>query len=269
MITSLSNPQIKQIRKLRDRKERQESGLFAIEGLRIVTEAVQLNAKIDVIIYAPELLSSEIGQQVVANETRRGGPLLEVSAEVFKSIALKDNPQGLAAVVQQEWHDLSEITLGQGDLWVALDAVADPGNLGTILRTHDGVGGRGVILLDQSTDAYDPTAIRASMGAVFSQRLVRASLPEFATWKQLTGCPLVGTSGEAQADYHTFSYPDPMVLLMGSERQGLQPKHLELCDALVRIPMVGRSDSLNLAVATAITLYEIFNHRRDQHDRSN
>lgn len=266
MITSTSNSQIKQIRKLRDRKERQQSGLFYIEGLRIVTEAVQQGAALETLLFAPELLTSTVGRDVVAAEMERGTPCLEISAEVFQSLALKEHPQGLAAVVKQNWFSLAQIAPRPGDLWVALDAVADPGNLGTILRTVDGVGGRGVILLDQCTDAYDPTSVRASMGAIFTQKLVRASFSEFAAWKTLTGCALVGTSDKAEADYHTFNYPDPMLLLMGSERQGLQEHHIKLCDALVRIPMLGRSDSLNLAVAAAVTIYEIYNHRRDAHD---
>jgi RNA methyltransferase, TrmH family len=140
--------------------------------------------------------------------------------------------------------------------------VADPGNLGTILRTNDAVGGRGVVLLDHSTDPYDPTAARASIGALFSQRLVKAGLDEFAEWKHRQSVPLVGTSGAAQADYQDYRYPQALVVLMGSEREGLDEKHLRLCDQVVRIPMVGRSDSLNLAVATAVVLYEVFNQKR-------
>ncbi|HEX2979947.1 MAG TPA: RNA methyltransferase [Anaerolineaceae bacterium] len=146
--------------------------------------------------------------------------------------------------------------------WVALDSVADPGNLGTILRTNDAVGGAGVILLDHSTDPYDVTAVRASMGAVFSQRLVRASLSEFAAWKQRHSVAVIGTSDAAKMDYHQTHYPSPMVLLMGSEREGLTPQHIAICDLMVAIPMVGRSDSLNLAVATAVVLYEMFNQGR-------
>lgn len=268
MITSVSNEQIKQIRKLRDRKERQERGLFYIEGLRIVTEAVQQKAGIQTIIYAPELLSSAVGQEVVAQCRADQVPLLEVSAPVFQALALKDHPQGLAAVVRQAYGTLPEIVLQKGDLWVALDSVADPGNLGTIIRTADAVGAGGVILLDQSTDVYDPTALRASMGAIFTQKHVRASFAEFAAWVKAGNYGVVGTSDKAETDYHAYPYPDPLVLLMGSERQGLQAQHIELCQGLVSIPMLGRSDSLNLAVATGITLYEIYNRRRDAHDRN-
>ncbi len=183
-ITSTANPRIKQIRKLRERKERQQSGLFFAEGLRIVIEAAQQGAAIQTVIVAPGLLTSHSGLQSIRDLRQQGVEILEVDAEVFKSIALKDDPQGIAAVIRQEWLSLEQIQLERGDLWVALDSVADPGNLGTILRTLDAVGGKGVILLDQSTDPYDPTAVRASMGAVFSQKLAHAEFADFNGWKR-------------------------------------------------------------------------------------
>ncbi|HTX78633.1 MAG TPA: RNA methyltransferase, partial [Longilinea sp.] len=146
-----------------------------------------------------------------------------------------------------------------GDLYIALDAVQDPGNLGTILRTGDAVGGKGVILLDHSTDPFDPATVRGSMGAIFSQNLIKATLDEFGDWKKRNHCKVIGTSGAAEYNYHQYRFSTPMVLLMGSERQGLTENHIALCDDVVKIPMVGRSDSLNLAVATAVVLYEIFN----------
>ncbi len=262
LITSTSNLQIKQIRHLRDRKARQETGLFYMEGLRIVTEALQQGLTLQQLIIAPDLLVSTVGQQAALEQARRGAPVLEVSAEVFRSFSLKDGPQGIAAVAHQRWSNLNEEKPEPLDCWVALDSVADPGNLGTILRTHDSVGGQGVILLDQSTDPYDPTALRASMGAAFSQRLIRATFAEFIAWAQHWNLPIVGAAGGSKTDYHTYRYPSPLVLLMGSERQGLQPHHLSACSAVVAIPMQGRSDSLNLAVATAVILYEIYNQRR-------
>jgi TrmH family RNA methyltransferase len=172
-------------------------------------------------------------------------------------------------VVRQRWLPLGEARLEASDdlasnTWVVLDSVADPGNLGTILRTHDAVGGMGVILLDQSTDPYDPSAVRGSMGALFTQSLARAKFSEFAEWKRRRGYAVIGTSDKAKVDYHSYEYPPALVLLMGSERQGLQEHHLALCDEVVGIPMLGKSDSLNLAVATAVVLYEILNQRRDK-----
>lgn len=263
MITSLSNERIKAIRKLQERKYRQETGLFYIEGLRIVAEAIEQQEKIETLLVAPELLKSVFARQMVEKQHEQGTPILEVGAEVFRRVSLKEGPQGLAAVVRQRWTPLEALSLEPGHTWVALDSVADPGNLGTILRTLDAVGGQGVILLDQSTDPYDPAAVRGSMGALFTQTLVRASLAEFADWKRQKAIPVVGTSDKAKMDYHVYRYPDPLVLLMGSERQGLQEPHLALCDEVVRIPMLGKSDSLNLAVATSVALYEILNQKRE------
>jgi TrmH family RNA methyltransferase len=263
MITSTSNDHIKQIRKLRERKERQQSGLFYIEGLRIIGEAVQQGEALETLIVAPQLLKGDFSTRLIEEQKRKGTLILEVSQQVFESFALREGPKGLAAVVRQRWEKLVDISLRAGDIWVALDSVQDPGNLGTILRTLDSAGGCGVILLDNATDPYDPTAVRASMGSIFSQRLVKTSFDEFAHWKQRSGVPVIGTSGTASVDYHYNPFPEALVLLMGSERQGLQEHHLQLCDQIVRIPMVGRSDSLNLAVSTALVIYEIVNQRRD------
>ena len=137
-----------------------------------------------------------------------------------------------------------------------------PGNLGTILRCCDAVGCAGVILLGKATDPYDPACVRASMGALFTQRFVRCTPEEFMAWKQKHGCLLVGTSPHAGDDYQKATYPAPVVLFMGSERKGLPPEFQTLCDRMVRIPMIGSSDSLNLAMATSVLLYEVFNQRR-------
>jgi RNA methyltransferase, TrmH family len=264
MITSLSNPRIKAIRRLRDRKAREEGGSFLAEGLRIVIEAVQQRAMVETLVVCSDLLTSVPGKRVVEEQRQQGVEVLDVSQQVFRSIAMKEEPVGIAAVIPQRWVPLEQVGVHPGDLWVALDEVADPGNLGSILRTLDAVGGKGLLLLGHTTDPYDPTSIRASMGAIFSLALCRTSFAQFAGWKKASQIPLVGTSGAAQSDYQDIRYPDGLVLLMGSEREGLPAERVALCDQMVRIPMVGRSDSLNLAVATSVTLYEIFNQQRKQ-----
>jgi RNA methyltransferase, TrmH family len=263
LITSSSNPKVKMIRRLRDRKERQATGLYYLEGLRIVTEAVRQRAPIEFLLVAPELLVSDLGKELVNSQRQKGMDILEVDAEVFRSLALREGPQGLAAVARQSWSSLDEQQPVKGDLWVALHEAADPGNLGTILRTIDAIGGRGVILLDHTTDPYDPSAVRASMGAISAQKVIRTYYEEFSAWKLSLGVSLVGTSDASAKDYHHFHYPSPLILLMGSERQGLPEIYLNICDAIVSIPMRGVSDSLNLSVATAVILYEIYNQRRD------
>lgn len=266
MITSPANPQIKAIRALRQRKEREAQGLFFVEGVRLVGEAAQLGAPIAALVVAPELLGSPFAHELVARQAAAGTRVIEVSAEVFAGLSQKDGPQGLAAVVRQRWTTLAEVRLGPAPGWVALDRVADPGNLGAILRTADAVGAGGVILLGECTDPYDPAALRGSMGAIFAQGLARASHAEFLAWRRQVGAFVVGTSDKAEIEFQQAAYPQPAVLLMGSERQGLAPELLAACDLVVRIPMHGRSDSLNLAVATGIMLYEL--RRQQAHGRA-
>lgn len=264
---SIANPQaatIKRIRSLHRRKEREQSGLYFVEGIRLVVEAVQLNAPIAQLVVAPALLASRFAQDIVEAQRRAGTPCLEVTEKVFKSLSTKDNPQGLAAVVQQRWSSLADLHPQQELCWTALSGVHDPGNLGTILRSGDAVGSAGVILVGHTTDPYDPEAVRASMGAIFSQQVARASLAQIAAWKQAHGVFVAGTSDAAANDYQVVTYRQPLVLFMGSEQQGLSPDEMALCDVMVRIPMVGRSDSLNLAIATSVVLYEIFNQRRNR-----
>ena len=259
MITSQSNARVKQICGLRNRHEREQTGLFFIEGIRIVGEAVQSGAQIETLVVAPALLKSQFAQETVQQVREQGIAMLEVSPEVFKSLSVKEGPQGIGAVVHERWEALDAVRLTDNDLcWVALDAAQDPGNIGTTLRTSDAVGGTGLLLLGNCADPYDPSAIRASMGAIFSQRLVKASFADFARWKERHHYTVVGTSDATKLDFREAHYTPPLVLLMGSERQGLAPEQQAVCDSMVRIPMVGHSDSLNLAVATGIVLYEIF-----------
>lgn len=262
VITSFSNQKIKSIRKLDQKKYRQESGYFFIEGLRIVGEAVQTGAPIETLIISPELLISEFGQSLLDHPAVNQLERIDVSAEVYEKIAHKDGPQGIGAIVRQNWQALENIPIKPDDVWIALDATSDPGNLGTIMRTADAVGCRGLILLGHSTDPYDPTAVKASMGAIFSLDLVQAGWDDFHQWQTSNNLTMMGTSDSAKIDYQAVAYTTPLVLLMGSERHGLPAEMAEACDRMVRIPMQGRSDSLNLAVATAVMLYEIYNQRR-------
>jgi TrmH family RNA methyltransferase len=266
IISSFSNSKIKGIRALRQRKARAQTGLAFVEGIRIVTDAIQHPNDIETLVVAPELLTSAFARELVEAQRQAGIPCLDVSEEVLRSLSQKDGPQGLGAVIRQRWEPLEQARLTDGFCWVALDAVQDPGNLGTILRTCDAVGCAGVMLLGQSTDPYDPEALRASMGAIFSQRLIKTSFDAFAAWKQQHDYRVIGTSDAANREYNTAAYSFPLILLMGSERQGLSPAQQALCDIVVSIPMVGKSDSLNLAVATSVTLYELFRqHRKHEH----
>ena len=264
MITSFTNQKVKLIRKLEQKKYRQETGLFFIEGLRTVGEAIQTRAPLQSLIIAPELLVSDFGRSLLDHPGLREVEIIEVSAEIYHKIAHKQGPQGIGAIVEQKWVSLTQTDVGELDIWVALDAVSDPGNLGTIMRTADAVGSRGIILLGHSTDPFDPGAVKASMGSVFSLALVQSEWPLFYDWCKSNRLSLVGTSDHSPADYQAISYKRPIALLMGSERHGLSAEMQAACDQMAAIPMVGRSDSLNLAVSTAIMLYEIFNQGREK-----
>ncbi|HEU5100769.1 MAG TPA: RNA methyltransferase [Roseiflexaceae bacterium] len=261
-ISSRSNPAIKTIRGLAIRKQREQTGLFFVDGLHLVGAAAQQQAAIETCVVAPDLLSSSFGHDLVQTLAQRGAQVISVTADVFRSLATKEHAQGIGVVARQRWLELARSRPEARQCWVALDTVHYPGNLGTILRTCDAVGAAGVILLGNTTDPYDPAAVRASLGAIFSQRLARASFAEFAEWRQRHRLAVVGTSPSAALDYQSVAYQAPLVLLMGSEPRGLSREQQALCDLVVNIPMVGSSDSLNLAVATGIMLYEIFNQQR-------
>jgi RNA methyltransferase, TrmH family len=263
MITSFANPKVKFLRKLEQKKYRQETGVFLIEGLRVVGEAVQIKAPIQYLVIAPDLLTSQFGNDIIRQASEQKKDVVEVSAEIFQKLAHKDGPQGIAAVVQQAWVALEQVIVKPDDLWVVLDEIADPGNLGTILRTADAVGVSGIILTGHTTDPYDPTAVKASMGAVFTLHLVQSTWDQVYQWREQNHVNLVGTSDSAEKDYQSVKYTRPIALLMGSERHGLGTEVQAACDLMVRIPMAGRSDSLNLAVATGVMLYEIFNQFRN------
>lgn len=260
-ISSTSNPRVRDIKALRLRKTRDQTGLCYVEGIRAVGEAIQAGAEIDTLVVAPRRLTSEFAQGLVAEAVDRDVPVLEVTTDVFRALSDRDGPQGLAAVVRQRWTEIDDITPEPGDRLVALDAIGDPGNLGTILRTCDASGTAGVILIGASTDPYDPAAVRAGMGAVFSSLVARTTFNHLRAWAELTGTALVGSSARGEVDYREADYGDPTLLLLGSEREGLSPEQRQACDTLVRIPMLGRSSSLNVAVATGLLLYEVLRRR--------
>jgi RNA methyltransferase, TrmH family len=255
-ITSSSNPEIKFIRSLKLKKARESSGLFYIEGIRLVGEAVRTDQKIIQVIVCFDILDSEFGKEIVSKIIDSGITIISVTKTVFESISLKEGPQGIAAVIEEKWDVLADILEMKG-LWVALDSVQDPGNLGSILRSADAVGAKGILLLDDSTDPYHPTSVRASMGGVFTQKIIKSYLGEFSEWKKASSYTVIGSRCDSGLNYRRYNYPQNMILLMGSEQKGLSQSHFEICDEYVTIPMIGTVDSLNLSNAASILLFEI------------
>lgn len=254
-LTNPANPHIKQVRQLRQRKVRDETGLFVVEGIRHVGEAAQAGAPIEYLCYAPALLKSAFALELVRAQAARGRRCYALAPEVFRSIADKENPQGLLAVVRRSRAGLQDLRPETHPWLVALVDAQDPGNVGAVLRTIDAVGADGLILLEGGADPTHPNAVRASLGALFWKPVVSASFADFVAWARAGGYGLYGSSAKGATDYRAARYPRPLVLLLGSEREGLTPDQAAACDVIVRLPMTGRVTSLNLAVAAGVLLY--------------
>lgn len=261
LLTSLSNPLVKQARALRQHKARAESGLFLIEGIHHVGEALEAQWPVQVILYAPDRLSSEFARRLIARAAQQGIRLQPVSAAVMESLADKENPQGILAIAQQKQMTLPE--LGHLRCAVALVSPQDPGNVGTILRTIDAIGADALFLLDGGVELYHPTVVRASMGTLFWKPVVRTSFDAWLEWARRHGFQLIGTSAHADVDYQTLVPRLPWILLLGNEQKGLSPQQLAACDVSVSLPMRGRVSSLNLAVAAGVLLYRYVENSDD------
>lgn len=251
LITSLGNPLIKQARALRQKKARNESGLFLVEGIHHVGEVVEAGWDIESILYASGLLTSSFAHDLISRFSFKPQP---VTAQVMESLADKENPQGIIAIVHQRRRQLKDIK--PVTRAVALVSPQDPGNVGTILRTIDAVGADALFLLDGGVELYHPSIIRASMGTLFWKPVVQTSFNEFLGWCHQGNYQLIGTSAKADVDYHTLVPQIPWVLLLGSEQKGLSKEQTAACDVTVSLPMQGRVSSLNLAVAAGVLLYQ-------------
>jgi TrmH family RNA methyltransferase len=252
LITSRTNRLVKLARTLRRRKARAESGLFLVEGIHPVGEVIEAGWDIEAIIYAPEKLESDFANQLVS---RFEGRIERVSQQVLESLAGKENPQGILAIVHQRPPTLEKLPACR--CGAALVAPQDPGNLGSVARILDAVGADMLLLLDGGVDAYHPTAIRASMGALFWITVAEATFDAFNRWRLDRHLQLVGTSAAGSQDYRSFRPGPAWILLLGSEQKGLTAAQMSACDASISLPMRGRASSLNLAVAAGILLYSL------------
>jgi len=260
-VTSLSNPLVKDIKALALKKFRDAQNAFMAEGLKLVIDALDLGWTIRTLVFAKSGLGNAQVEKAAARTVAAGGTVLEVPEKVLAAITRRDNPQTVVGVFEQRWLPLAAITPKPGDVWVALDRVRDPGNLGTIIRTVDAVGASGVILVGETTDPFAMETVRATMGSIFAVPVARATQDAFLAWRKGFAGMLTGTHLKGAVDYRSPDYrAKPVVLLMGNEQQGMPDALANACDVLVRIPQAGRADSLNLAVATGVMLFEI---RRD------
>jgi TrmH family RNA methyltransferase len=256
-ITSLQNERVKLIRSLEMRKVRRETGLFVAEGASVLIMARDAGWTPKMLVFLAGTGASGITRDLVAWGMKSDAEILEVSEAVLAKIAAKENPQSVLAVFEQRWNKQpSGGGIADDSLWVALEAVRDPGNLGTIIRTADAVAASGIILVGNTVDPYAREAVRASMGSIFNARLVRLAPEEFVAFAKRWPGMIVGTHLDARHDFRKLAYDKPTILLMGSEGPGLTDQLAATCTDLVKIPMAGKLDSLNLAVATALLLYE-------------
>jgi len=260
-VTSLTNPIIKDIRALAQKKHRDETRSFMAEGLKLVIDALDLGWKIKTLIYAKAAKGKPHVEQVAAKTFAKGGLVLEVSEKVLSAITRRDNPQMVVGIFEQRYQSLKDLKPQLGETYVALDRVRDPGNLGTIIRTADAAGASGIILVGETTDPFSLETVRATMGSVFAMPVARASAEDFIRWQKSAGAKVVATHLAGAVDYRTIDYKSkPVVILMGNEQAGLPEELAREAGALARIPQAGRADSLNLAIATGIMLFEARRH---------
>lgn len=260
-VTSLANPIIKDIKALSQKKSRDESRTFLAEGLKLVIDALDRGWTIRTLVYAKAGKGKPLVEKVAARTVAAGGLVLEVSEKVMSSITRRDNPQMVAAVFEQRWTPLKDIQPKGSETWIALDRVRDPGNLGTIIRTADAAGASGVILVGDCTDPFSMETVRATMGSMFALPLVKTTPADFLKWKKSVDARLVATHLAGAVDYRTIDYRSkPVILMMGNEQSGLPDELAHAADKLARIPQVGMADSLNLAVATGVMLFEVRRH---------
>jgi len=255
LITSFANPTVKAVRSLHQRKDRQASGLFLAEGLKIAAEALELGRTPSLLMFGPEARDHPVLRRLVKATREGGGDVVEAPKEILQKVSRRDNPQTVLAVFAQTFTPLSELRPETAPCWVALEQVRDPGNLGAIIRTADAAGCGGVILIGDCCDPYSVEGVRATMGSIFAIPLFKASEAEFLAWRRRWPGSVVGTLLTAETDHRAAAYHPPSLILLGNEQQGLTAALAGACDVTVKIPMRGRADSLNLSVAAGIMIY--------------
>ncbi|MBY6014347.1 RNA methyltransferase [Qipengyuania gaetbuli] len=257
VITGFSNPTVKALRALREKKHRKAAGKFLAEGLRLLTDARECGHVPETLVLAsardPHPLLAELEAAVEA----AGGEVIETSPDILCKITGKDNPQAVAGVFAEFDTSLASLDRGGADIWLVAQALRDPGNLGTMLRTGDAIGAGGLILIDDCADPFSVEAVRASMGAVFTQKIARAEWPGFEAWLRTGPGQLVAASLRDAQPYRGAPYAAPCFVMVGNESRGLPEEYEMACDLRVTMPMKGRADSLNAAVAAAVLGYEV------------
>ena len=242
----------------RERRHRDERALFFVEGIRNLVRAVEHGHRIDAVVASEILLTSSVAKKLVRNLARERVAIARVSPEDFRAISRAERASGVGAILHQPIVALHSVKPRAGTCWVVLSRVRSPGNFGSLIRTSAAVGGAGFILVGGAVDPFDPAVVRASMGSIFGQTLVRTGSTQLRHWVRRHRLQVVGASPDADLAYDELAYRRPPLFVLGEERRGLDSEQRNLCDALVRIPMLPGTDSLNLAIAGSLLMYESF-----------
>lgn len=262
MITSLQNPKIKEALKLWKRGDRDETSHFLIEGYRELCRAAQAKIEILTLFICTELFLGSNEGMLIAQIEDQGGRVIECTPGVFRKLSYRDRPDGLLAVAQQFRHTLETLQLSATPLYVIAEGIEKPGNLGTILRSSDAVGADAVIVCDKGTDIYNPNVVRASVGTLFTQPVIEAEGMAVFEWLKKHKIPVLAATPAAELEYTQVDLKGPVALVVGTEQYGLSSRWMEGADIQVKIPMHGVADSLNVAMATTLLLYEVVRQRR-------
>ena len=248
------------VRGLARRGARDASGCFWIEGVRHFVQACDARLKFDTIVHSRILLKSDLADMLARRLRGQGVPCVRVSPEQFRSICTAQRASGIGAIVRQRWSPLLQLPIPPAAFFIVVEELRSPGNLGTILRTAEASGAAGIVFVSGRSDPFDGSVVRASMGGIFHLPLARATPQQLRQWARARGVMLAGLSPEA-ATLWTDLPAGPTAILLGEERQGLSSRLRELCDVNVRLPMSGRADSLNVAVAAGVMIYELVRRR--------
>ena len=256
-ITAFSNPLVKYARDLRDKRHRRAARQFLAEGLRILTEARETGRLPRTLFYAAASADHPLVHALSMDVEEAGGDCIQTTPDILSKLSGKDNPQAVVGVFDEFEVTLADLDRASADIWLVAERLRDPGNLGTILRTGDAVGAGALILIGECVDPFSVEAVRASMGALFTVPVVRCDFEAFRDWLREGPGQLVGLSLDTDMGYRDATYAAPTFLLTGNEAQGMPPEMAAACDVLVKLPMLGKADSLNAAVATAVMAYEV------------
>lgn len=262
LVNQPRDPKFLNLLSLQTPQGRSRTGLYLIEGIRHVARAVEHRAPIQSVFYDPSVLSSRFGRKLLQKLRQSGVAGLQLSRQLYRELTRAAEPQGIGAVLRQHWTAIDELHPARDSFWLAVESIDSAGNLGTIIRTAEAAGVSGILMIGSNPDPWDPATVRASMGSLFSQKLVPCSAREFTEWARSYGIAMIASSPAGLLDYKALPCRWPAALLIGSEKHGLSEQLTDAADFTVRIPMLGRCDSINAAVAAGVLMYEMFHQRR-------